>query len=504
MYASWQTLCLQDDVATQKAAHLVVFKVHKVGQDPVEQPSGFTISYTPHGRPIILRLRGEPIRTAKDAALRDDWLNPVPSARMVILRPEHGEFIDPEIEHAIHELSELKAQSHEIAYRIRTQHLKIRHLVERDFRAFKASLKSCDSIKCVFQTALRKWPEISYLISARFSHAPSNPTEMRFEKDLNLSDASGDHSFDMLDTTLPLPHPDDGEPEQPPPSSPFDGGKPPARPPHDDKSRLPQSPAHRPYGPPGDHTHGTLWPHHSKHHHFPTHRFVRAFLALLLLILISALIYHHIRSFIFSRYPRRRADHAFGLEERRARRAYRRAARYHKWSQWWSARKRPKKTTDYEEKRALILQQEGVLEDVMQSEIRNLGAAQEIADGMMRAEEGRARLYQLANMPGSYRAVPSPSSSQATRVVELDAEHQFPTISRTNTLPSYRSRAGSLSALPPPLYEEELEADMTVVDGFQYTPSNTGSTPASSIIDCSPRLSVETGRTTLNREPEED
>jgi hypothetical protein len=50
---------------------------------------------------------------------------------------------------------------------------------------------------------------------------------------------------------------------------------------------------------------------------------------------------------------------------------------------------------------------------------------------------------------------------------------------------------------PPPRYEDELEGEMTVVDGFRYTPSSTDDATESSIVDCSPRLSFETGRSTL-------
>jgi len=74
-------------------------------------------------------------------------------------------------------------------------------------------------------------------------------------------------------------------------------------------------------------------------------------------------------------------------------------------------------------------------------------------------------------------------------VVELDAGSSSSTISSGNVLPFY--------SLPPPRYEEEIEGEMTVVDGFRYTPTSTDDTPDSSVIDCSPRMSCDTGRTVV-------
>ena len=67
-------------------------------------------------------------------------------------------------------------------------------------------------------------------------------------------------------------------------------------------------------------------------------------------------------------------------------------------------------------------------------------------------------------------------------------------------------------SLPPPQYEEELEGELAVVDGFQYTPSSSSvdvdvdddNTPDSSVVDCSPRMSCDTGRTVVTRGEERD
>jgi len=116
----------------------------------------------------------------------------------------------------------------------------------------------------------------------------------------------------------------------------------------------------------------------------------------------------------------------------------------------------------------------------MQDELRALRSAQQIVEEMYSAEEGRSRHYHQANRPRAPAA-------------ELDAGS---TSSRVDSLPAY--------SVPPPRYEEELEGDLTVVDGFQYTPASTDDTPDSSVIDCSPRMSCDTGRTTIVTKGEHD
>ena len=126
----------------------------------------------------------------------------------------------------------------------------------------------------------------------------------------------------------------------------------------------------------------------------------------------------------------------------------------------------------------MLLEQEGLLEDVMQSEIRTLQNATDLVRDLVRAEEGRART-DLNAYPSGYYSRYSPA--------ELEVGVGSSRLS--DVPPSY--------VAPPPRYEEELEGELTVVDGFRYTPSNTDDTPESSIVDCSPRLSFETGRSTI-------
>jgi len=175
-------------------------------------------------------------------------------------------------------------------------------------------------------------------------------------------------------------------------------------------------------------------------------------------------------------HPRTRAERAARREERRTARQYRCLARRQAWRNWWSRhsfRRTHDRNGDYEEKRALILQQEAILENVMQEEIRELHNAHGVFLGVAgAAEEGRA---------------PLPQMSQISR--------------RTTSPPSYRSRASS--GRPPSYNEFDDNTGDVVVDGFyRYTPSGTNctpegteSTPDSSVVSVSPRLSFETLRT---------
>ena len=130
----------------------------------------------------------------------------------------------------------------------------------------------------------------------------------------------------------------------------------------------------------------------------------------------------------------------------------------------------------------------------MQDELRALRSAHQIVEEMYDAEEGRSRLYRTVNQPRG------PLAS----AVELPA-----TVSSSGSSGERRNSASlSMYSLPPPQYEEELDGDLTVVDGFQYTPSSSSAefdnTPDSSVIDCSPRMSCDTGRTVVTRGDDRD
>jgi hypothetical protein len=200
---------------------------------------------------------------------------------------------------------------------------------------------------------------------------------------------------------------------------------------------------------------------------------------------------------------RTRTERAAAREERDTVRAYRRAARQHAWRNWWRGnwRKDRERIEDYEEKRSLIQDQESVLEDAMQVEIRQLRAAHDVVNDLVReAEEGRAVAHGPCNChhprPAASYTSYSPSLASTYPPTSLPEIPSRP-LSRTDSLPSYRSNPPS----EPPNYESEVDATHIVANGFrQYRSSTTASeatshwTPDSSVVDVSPRPSAETLR----------
>jgi hypothetical protein len=399
------------------------------------------------------------------------------------------------IQQEYQKLELIKAQIYQLRKELHHQEGKIFHILKQDF-------KTCDTIKCLLQTTLRKIPDFTHLVKSHFQYRPKpgpgqndqlrfncsrSPTQIEVDDDENSRNAL------VATVNDPSPLPFEGELPHPPfngPPPPF--GKDHPHPPFDGPPPFGKGHHHPPLdGPPprfphGEHSlpdHQGQQPHTFHHHHRRHHvRIIKGVVALVVIAFALSFLFRQIRQRItLFHNARRSADRAARREERHNRRAYRSAARRHQWARWWNRYRRPCSTTDYEEKRALIIDQENILEDAMQGEINNLRTAHEIVGEMIRAEEGRARLYYQANLPPSRR----PASA-----AELDAGIGSST--RPTSLPAY---------IPPPRYEEELEGDITVVDGFQYTPSATDETPDSSVVDCSPRLSFETGRTTLMKEP---
>jgi hypothetical protein len=77
---------------------------------------------------------------------------------------------------------------------------------------------------------------------------------------------------------------------------------------------------------------------------YPTKKFVRNCAIAFLIILIIALVFRTVRR--SAAFRRRRRDIASRHEERRARRAYKNAARRLRWRQWWEGREGSRSTSD--------------------------------------------------------------------------------------------------------------------------------------------------------------
>ena len=148
----------------------------------------------------------------------------------------------------------------------------------------------------------------------------------------------------------------------------------------------------------------------------------------------------------------------------------------------------------------------------MQEEIRQLRDAHNVVNELIRAEEGRTTPLPrgitrcTCQQHGEPQFTPGPPSVTSTYPPSTIPEAPSRPLSRTDSLPSYRSRAPS----EPPTYESDVDtATSLVANGFMhyevrarcYTASESSRTaesgrwtPDSSVVDVSLRPSAETLR----------
>lgn len=210
---------------------------------------------------------------------------------------------------------------------------------------------------------------------------------------------------------------------------------------------------------------------------------------------------------------RTRAERRADIEERKNARAYRRAARRalvrKRWNNFINSmncfkRVEEPRIEDYEEKRALILQ-DALLEqdldqaekgEVMEAEIRELRYAHEIISSLVRVDENRYDLVAPLHMDPPPAVIPLPYTPATAR-------SQSPSRNSLHTLPSYTSETLPDYSSRRPSTRGRRSSSSTV--GF--TPSTTDTevgsaagpsrsdNSGSSVIEMSPRPSAETLRT---------
>ena len=223
---------------------------------------------------------------------------------------------------------------------------------------------------------------------------------------------------------------------------------------------------------------------------------------------------------------RRRVERAADREERQNARAYRRAARRAEMRKRWDnfvnaincfSVKEPPRADDYEEKRALILQDAFLEQDldqaekgeVMEAEIRELRHAHEIVSSLVRVDDHR---YAVHDPPPSMVPLPSGRSRASTRA----SLHTLPSYT-SESLPDYSSQperapnCGTCSSSGSSVVNHDGLDSTTDGDGGRRTPTSVTSengsvgrrsryTPTSSVLEMSPRPSEETLRTRQSRE----
>jgi len=503
----WTSHCLTDSSVDNRGddSQLLILTIQKVDGRYIRSLSGFTVSFRQTGQPQLLRLAAYPDYSAISPFEVDSWRDPpnylLPSDPEEEVPASASSASNSTIHELVDELRLLQAESEALVELIQLKHAHIHSLLHQEAVNLREEIHQCDSWLCAVKAL---WRTVNSTAKLVYLGLRPNPHRDAVRTQNSYWRVTGGQNPTVMKMTLsedleqgqPLP--------QPPPVCHCADGEP-GRP-IDEKRPFPDELPPRPA---------------------PSHRPLLIILIIKTFFLITGLasVFNFIRRRCCS--LRRRTDQAARREQRRTERAYRRQARRQAFYDWWHGRRRGtpgRRPGDYEEKRDLILRQEGVLEGVMQDEIRQLQVQEEIrqlrqthttVDQLVRAEEGRSRHHLQQDLhltvasssshPHGFVSIPIPARSTG------DSSYTAPPPprSRSSSLPDYSSESGMSN--PPPSYksrvsvgtrsevtDEDTDADADADVTSDYTPSTSSQwTPGSSIPDISPRPSIETTRTFL-------
>ncbi|KAL6708114.1 hypothetical protein ACN47E_003548 [Coniothyrium glycines] len=458
----WKSACLHSNTETDDPAQVLTVNIKAIDGKPVETPSGFTISFKQQtSPPTLLRLESVPNPSAGDRDVAESWREPPLTLRLSFperTEDDHEEAIEPTIEADLQELKALEAELELLHHAIAAKKKQIKAQLRKEAKNFSAELSHCDGIKCVFDIIAHKAHGAWKVVYIHFKPDHHHHSESMGRPEEAFAPAHG-HKAQISGGRLKIessaPRPFEASTYELPP-----------RPPKDT----------------------------------PYIVALEIVLGLLCCGCVVAVVRHKCSSL------RMRTERAANWEEQSNARAYRRAARKHAWRNWWrgnwARRRDQERIIDYEEKRALIADQENVLEDAMQEEIRQLRAAHDVVNDLVRdAEEGRVSGHTSCRCHRPQPRAPySPMSLASTYPPTSLPEIPSRPLSRTDSLPSYRSDRPT----EPPDYDSDNEMSAIVANGFrQYTASTTSEatshwTPDSSVVDVSPRPSAETLRYPLS------
>ena len=490
VHASWESTCLNGE------ASIISVRVEGiVGQGPLNESSGFTTSFKQKGQPKVLRLQDKPVNQLSQD-ICDDWLASIGQELSIIpALSDPTSPVDLLLQAEYAKLAQLQTDMEVMHERIHSTLASIMSLLKQKFT-------SCSSMQCVWTTAVNEVSPITNLLVSHFKHHKNlinkelgtgciegdaqSPCSAGIQSDIKAAELSVDTESDELDDS----HITQVASSSPTPAASITQPTPSPRP---TTRALASSPTNYVQVPSASSA-PSMFPSTTNHHGLPHTRphdeqvalqrkLSLAIVLLVLLVILSGVL---IRAIIKYRHPRRRAERAAIWEERHTRRLYRKAACEHKWRTFWkNLFYRRQATDEYDEKAQKILEGEGLLDDDgsgLHKEIRTMRNASEFVRDIVEAEEGRARNVQSSNR-----------CADGFEPAELNGGGVS---SRSSDIaPSYKS-----DATPPPGYEEELDGEMIIVDGFRYTYTSVSTTDLSSessIVDCSPRLSLETGRSTI-------
>ncbi|KAJ4406564.1 hypothetical protein N0V91_004506 [Didymella pomorum] len=463
---AWNSTCLHGNAETDEAAQILTVNIKSIDGIPINTPSGFTISFKQNASPpTLLRLE-----TIPDLApeLSDIWRDPPSHLRLVFSNATaEPSKTDVSLEDEIRELRSLQAELAAIQQAVASKKQYINSQIRKEAKCFTEELKHCDGISCILKTVADKAHGAWRLVYLRLHPDDQSKDMGRPEEVYASAHVSSQRygSINVADTDSKAEAEENSSEPRP-----YEGST----------GELPPRPQQR---------------------QAPYIIALEIALGVLCCGCLVAVIRHKCSSL------RTRTERAADYEERYNARIYKRAARRHAWRNWWRGnwRKDAARIADYEEKRALIADQENVLENAMQEEIRQLRVAHNVVNDIIRAEEGRTGTPNPPNphctchRPHFAQAPPSVTSTYPPSTIP---EAPSRPLSRTDSLPSYRSRAPS----EPPTYDSELDSSF-VANGLRYEPraraytsssSQAGEsgrwTPDSSVVDVSPRPSAETLR----------
>ena len=451
LHFSWTSTCLTGNLPSTDTsggvAQLLTVLIDNVDGRILPEPVGFRLSFRHHPIPQLLRLSSL-LNNTHDPELPDDWRDP-PSH----LRIELSELIDNLhsqvdsaqeqnfVKHEIEELrvlqsqvKEIQSQAKELRDIIRTKEKVISNHLGKDVFTLKEQIDQCDSISCVLKAIVHK------------AHGAIKNTYARLS-----------HENTSVQTAFMASTPDShrNETRAPEASSPNDSEQ------QDSEPRLSK---------------GTIFG-----------------LAAIPAVLCCGGIFIVIRGCCCS--SRSKIKHIESNPDPHTIRNEKKAHRRRRWREWWHRRSR---RADYEEKRLLVLEQEGLLEEVLQEDIRQLQNAHAFVTRLVLAEESGHRQSGVQSHVQQVVRNTSRRSSNAS-------DGFLQPLSRTSSLPSYTSEPGSAGL---PAYEEHGDETGIVANGFaQYTPSSSSTrhwSAQSSIIDISPRQSTESMRTKHEEYENED
>jgi hypothetical protein len=491
--ASWESTCLNGE------ASIVTVRLHPIIDDDARHGlSGFTTSFKQKGHPTVLHHKDRPISQLTEDIWKE-WLVPDHdrlSAAPALSDPQVSVDVLLQVEYA--KLAKLQEDTAILHERIHATLKVIMGLLKQKFTA-------CSSVRCLWDTAVSEASPIANLIASHFQQQKKllsgckqgdvqSPCSAKTEAEMTLDALEVSH--DELDDFLAAPASSSApslshlkstatlyDPSQPTTRAVA------ASSPTSYAQAAPTSSAAHSASPSPTMRASIVRPHANEDQFALQRKLGIAIIVLVLLVIISGLV---IRAVIRFRDPRRRAERAARWEERRTKRLYRKAACKHQWRTFWkNIWTRKQRPEDYEEKRCTILAEEALLAEDgsgLSKEIRTMQNTSDLVRDLMQAEEGRARGVRCGQAyPDGFEpaALRGPAGSSAS----------------SDIAPSYKS-----DMTPPPRYAQELDGEMVIVSGFgyYYTPSNTDETPESSIVDCSPRLSLDTGRSTVMTKDTQD